>query len=808
MVALGFEIDKKSEKQAESSIKGIKNLATKLLGTIGIGFSIVGISALAETAAEAEALKSQFKQVFGDIEADAASSLEAIADETGVAANRMKGSFTQIAAFSKTAGLDQAKSLEIADRAMKAVTDSAAFYDRSIEDVTESMRSFLKGNFENDAALGLSATETTRNAAANKLYSKSFKDLTEAEKQFTLLSMVEEANKASGAVGQAARESDTWTNQLGNLKQSIADLKAAAGSTFLKPAVKVLKLLTSLTQGAVKGIQKITKESGTMTGSFDSFFALVKKLKPSVDRMLQTMANGLKNGVQKLGGVRNAIKLAATVAAAFVVALNWGKIIGGAGKFIGFLKSITRFFSIGNLKLLGLIAVFALLALAVEDFINFMKGNDSVIGHCFEKAGIDADEMRAKVKNTFENLKTFFSGIWKSVKTAAAPIIESIKKLIEGVFGPDLFVGLGEGVAGVIELFDRMSAALAKNQALQDFLGKAAVGIVSVIMAVKTAVPIIKGVISLISVVKSVISGVSLVIGFLTSPVGLVVAAIAALIAIGVLLYKNWDKIKAFAQSVWEKISSAFQAGIEKVKGFLNGIVEFVKTNWQGLLLLLANPVAGAFKLLYDNCEGFRNFINNILENIKAMFERTGIPDAVSNIASAIKDGMQGAIDWITGLPEQARQWGIDLITGIADGIKSAVGKVKEAAEGVAEKIKGFLHFSVPDEGPLTDYESWMPDFMGGLAEGISSNENKVLDKMKGLANGIATLAKAAVAQPVTAAASTVNNKTSNVTQNVNIDNTYSGGSADAQKAVSKTMKKSATDATTQMARALAYSRG
>ena len=78
--------------------------------------------------------------------------------------------------------MEQADALDIADRSMKAVADSAAFYDRSIEDVTNSLQSFLKGNFENDAALGLSCTETTRNTAANALYGKSFKDLSEAEK--------------------------------------------------------------------------------------------------------------------------------------------------------------------------------------------------------------------------------------------------------------------------------------------------------------------------------------------------------------------------------------------------------------------------------------------------------------------------------------------------------------------------------------------------------------------------------------------------------------------------------------------------
>ena len=107
-VAFGIEVDQKSVSAAESAIKGVKNMASKLLGAIGIGFSIAGIANLAEAAADAEALKSQFSQVFGDLEQDASDKLDKIADETGVTVNRMKGSFTQIAAFAKTTGMEQA----------------------------------------------------------------------------------------------------------------------------------------------------------------------------------------------------------------------------------------------------------------------------------------------------------------------------------------------------------------------------------------------------------------------------------------------------------------------------------------------------------------------------------------------------------------------------------------------------------------------------------------------------------------------------------------------------------------------------
>ena len=96
-------------------------------------------------AADANAASSQFSQVFGNLESTASKSLTSIADTSGISENRLKGSFTQIAAFAKTTGMDTESSLALSERAMVAVADSAAFYDRSLEETTESLQSFLKG---------------------------------------------------------------------------------------------------------------------------------------------------------------------------------------------------------------------------------------------------------------------------------------------------------------------------------------------------------------------------------------------------------------------------------------------------------------------------------------------------------------------------------------------------------------------------------------------------------------------------------------------------------------------------------------
>lgn len=259
----------------QESFSALGNTVKKLGVTIATVFSARVIAQFGQQALEAasdlEAMESQFSQVFGDMEADASKSLTRIADQAGIAEDRMKGSFTKIAAFAKTTGMDTAGSLALSERAMVAVADSAAFYDRSLEETTEYLQSFIKGNYENDAALGLSATEFTRNAAANKLYGKSFIDLSEAQKQLTLLQMVEDANRLSGAMGQAAREADTWTNQVGNLKQAWTGLMANIGKLVLPIAIQAVKLITNVIDSLSAMIAKLSAAAG----AFRSFSELL-----------------------------------------------------------------------------------------------------------------------------------------------------------------------------------------------------------------------------------------------------------------------------------------------------------------------------------------------------------------------------------------------------------------------------------------------------------------------------------------------------------------------------------------------------
>lgn len=203
------------------------------------------VSQSIEAAAEIKAENAQFAQTFQEVETIARSSLQSIAKETGIAATRIQGSYTKIFAFTKSIGADTETALTISARAMKAAADSAAYYDVSVEEATETLQSFLKGNYENDAALGIAATETTRNAKANELYAKSFAKLSESQKVDVLLSMVEAGNEASGAIGQAARESDAWANVTSELNEAWRQFLGMMG-------VPLIAVLTPFVQGVTQ----------------------------------------------------------------------------------------------------------------------------------------------------------------------------------------------------------------------------------------------------------------------------------------------------------------------------------------------------------------------------------------------------------------------------------------------------------------------------------------------------------------------------------------------------------------------------
>ncbi len=245
----GFDKGVKNINSSVSKLSsGLGALKTKIVAAFSTAAIVAFGKQALETAASVNAANSAMSQTFGELEGAASAAITRVADESGILETRLKSTATGIYAFAKTSGMDSATALGMMEDALQVAADSAAYYDRSLEDTSETLKSFLKGNYANDAALGLSATEYTRNAAAMKLYGKSFQNLSEAQKQLALLQMVKDANDLSGATGQAAREADGWENVIGNLKEAWKQLIAVIGQPVLKLAIPVVQSMTAALQ--------------------------------------------------------------------------------------------------------------------------------------------------------------------------------------------------------------------------------------------------------------------------------------------------------------------------------------------------------------------------------------------------------------------------------------------------------------------------------------------------------------------------------------------------------------------------------
>ena len=153
---------------------------------------------------------------------------------------------------------------------------------------------------------------------------------------------------------------------------------------------------------------------------------------------------------------------------------------------------------------------------------------------------------------------------------------------------------------------------------------------------------------------------------------------------------------------------------------------------WTGLTTFLSET----WNLLYTTVSSiFTNIWNTLVLIFTNIF--TSVSSTVGDIKNTIVDGLNAAFDFIRSIPGEAFAWGRDMIQGIIDGISSMVGAVGDAVKGVADSISSFLHFSRPDKGPLSEYESWMPDFMEGLAKGIKDSRGLVDAAISELAGGM-----------------------------------------------------------------------
>lgn len=717
-ILFGYKVDQASEQKVEGSIKSLKSMASKVLGAVGITLSVAGIKSAidgcVEVASSIEEMQNKFDVVFCDMRNEVDKWAQEYSDAIGRNKNDIKTYLADQQNLLVGFGMTRQAGAEMAEQMTSLALDLASFGNMDETASVNAMTKAVMGESEAAKTLGAVLNDSTRAQAMATLGLKGTYDKLD---QLTKMQVNYQAilQQSPDAIGDCRRSLDSYESTKKRYIAKLKEIKTIVGQFFLPTYQKILSI-------GAKGLT-----------------------------MIRDWLQKLTDLTDKLGGSQRVLSVLAAAFTAMLVAMNLKKI----GAAINGFTKLARAIGLGHGKALAFFAVFLLLALVIEDFISFMRGDKSLLGTMLERAGVDCEKLRQNIVGVWTKIKQAIGYIGEGVRNVVVPIFEGIRTAAVVAF-EEIQKAVAKVAPGIAQFFKELSSGKVDKKKWTDIgesIGRIAVGVVAVIAAVKgisaifgvitTVISVVKAVISVIKlafvVVKSIITVIKVVgavISVLASAFGPVILAIAAAIAIGVLLWKNWDKIREAA--------------------------------------------------------------GNLLEGIKA---------TIGNVRDAIVTGIQAAIDWITSLPAEALKWGSDIIDGIVSGIQSAVGRVGEAVKGVADKIKSFLGFSEPEDGPLSDFHTYMPDMIDLMASGITSGKKKVKDALEGMTGEMSVIAKANVVSKATgrgATGGTTGGRT--VTQNVNINNQFNGDRAGQQKS-SEAMDKAAGDATGEMARALAFAK-
>ena len=598
-------------------------------------------------AADANAMASQFSQVFGDLEGQASQSLSQIADNAGITENRMKGSFTKIAAFAKTTGMDTESALALSERAMIAVADSAAFYDRSLEETTESIQSFLKGNYENDAALGLSCTETTRNAAANKLYGKSFKDLSEEQKQLTLLQMVEDANALSGALGQAARESETWTNVTGNLKQSWTDFQAALGK-------HVLPMFTSLVSNLSGFVETVTTKVDPAVQWLTEKFQTLKTWLSDVGSYA---ANQFNPAFEELSTAFNMVKDAVQpIIDKLVEYVTSGQ---GAEDATNFLKDAIDFLS-GAINFL------------IDGFQQFA-----------DFAGRLWDNLDPLVTLIRDNLLSAFEGLGEplaSIKESFGEVGEVITSKLLPILGGALAGAIGVAIGlfnGIVSAVSGFADALAGCVQIVTGVIQAIVGVFTGDgeMILQAADNIGDGIIAVFGGLWDACCG--FVEGFVDGVIGFFEGLWDTLVGHSIVP-DTIDGIVGCFGELWGRVSGF-------VSDFCSNVVSFFTDLWESVKQATKKFLETAKSVISSGLQNAKSTISNILSSIKSNFVniwencKSTVSNAISKVKSSLSTGMSEAKKSVSDVLDGIKKKFTDIWDNCKKIVTDAVSALKSA---------------------------------------------------------------------------------------------------------------------------------
>jgi tape measure domain-containing protein len=794
-IAFGYEEDTASRKKVEDSIQSLKSTATKLLGAIAVGFSLVKLKDLSEE--------------FGNINNQIRDATRGMGDQRDIQQSILKSANNARMSYASMA--DSVSKLAQNKEVFSGVEDAANF----AELMAKNFRAAGKSESETTSMMQSITNSMSRGVVDSRAM---MNILRESPSTFRMiadsLGVSTDALQDMAAKGQVTAQTlkAVFEANAGNIDDRFGqlDMSITDGLRNIRNQWGLFVAETDEMLGLTKTIARV------MVNAFNRVLAVLRKMRDFVQRV-----------GDRMGGVDRMMKLIAISAAAIFVALN-------AGKIMTFLKAAGMALKKISLKMIAIVAVIVIVALVIEDLINFMQGNDSLLGELFNKFGIDGDAVREFLNEVFDIVKGLLPFLIEVAKLIGGMLLDGIKQilpllmdLLKKLLPPiisfvrrliPMLVEIGKKIipliTGVIERLLPFLISIIEQilpfiigliERLLPFLFQIIEAILPVIFSLIEAIlPLLFTIID--AILPIVISLIDMLLPLVFQIIDIILPVIISLIEMILpLVFQIIDAVLPIIIMLLETLLPFLFQIIETILPIIFAIIEAILPLLfeiiQAVLPVVLALIEAILPILIPIIDLVMSLVSALLPPIITLLNAIlPILTPILSILKPIADVLGvviGLISKVVGWVTKGFSWVIGLFTG---GNKGGDVEVDSSGNPVQGHAKGTNR--IRDDTVLVGEEG--PELISGGKGKKVFNNAETGNVFKTLAD-IASMAIAPKPETVAAAQSSIENKA--ITQNISITNQFQGDRAGQQKSA-EAMDKAADDSVEELAHALAYLRG
>lgn len=776
-----------NQQQFNKQLGGIQNLAKKTGKMLAGAFAVKGLTSFAKDCIELGSNLTEVQNVvdvvFPTMNKKVNEFAQNAASTFGLSETMAKKFTGTFGAMANAFGFSEKESYKMSTALTGLAGDVASFYNISQDEAFTKLKSVFSGETETLKDLGIVMTQTALDqyALANG-FGKTTSAMTEQEKVALRYAFVQQ--QLQNATGDFSRTSDQWANQIRILSLQFDSLKASIGQGLINlflPIVKVINLVLGKLMTLANAFKSFTamimgKKTSGASASLDKTATSAGKVSNSLNNATSS-ANKLNKSTKKVGDTakKTAKKISGLMGFDQINKLTETK--GSSGS-----KSSTP--SSGTGSAAGGVSG------GNVDMGSLPKGEDekaTKLGKGYDNLRKAIDKLRVAFSAFSKVAIGAFKWIWKNMLVplgkwtmqklapkliellaAALNVLTAVCKALQPLWQwawDHLFKPLanfvGDAIIGFLDLLVKGLNGLAnwinKHQG-------AVQNITIALVSFFTAFKLVSFVTKFIGPISNAISGIKMfgkgiisfktlfsglfpklfgvagkAVALLTSPLGIAIVVVGALITAGVLLWKNWDKIKKskFGKFI-SGIVTSFKNLLKWVKKNVHPIKAFKKL-WEGIKNKKAKleaevkeKVKGALASLKESWESVKDKAASLVAEAKEKADGAianlkegwdSIQDKAATLVAKVEGALDTAKDWWSDVKQKAAE----KVAGVVAKVQGALDTARDWWSNVKEKAKEKIgDIAAKVQGALDTARDWWSNVKQKAAEKVEGIEAKV----------------------------------------------------------------------------------